>query len=149
MLSTLVMILTTALLILPSLTQASLLHDAIDTYIVQTDYGNIRGYSRLVLGESTSFYISQSNSLLDQVRSSTSSLVSHMLSLQWVGEGSGSRVPSLHGTECWTAPSCPTPVSRRSMTSSLGSQERRCGTPTLQYQKIVSTSMSGFLKISS
>ena len=26
------------------------LHDAIDTYIVQTEYGNIRGYSKLVLG---------------------------------------------------------------------------------------------------
>ena len=27
------------------------LHDAIDTYIVQTDYGNIRGYSKMVLGK--------------------------------------------------------------------------------------------------
>ena len=39
-------------LILPFISIANAnLDDAIDTYIVQTEYGNIRGYSKLVLGK--------------------------------------------------------------------------------------------------
>ena len=36
-------------LALSVLTVRASLHEAIDTYIVQTDYGNIRGYSKMVL----------------------------------------------------------------------------------------------------
>ena len=43
---------TLSTVILPLISFASAnLHDAIDTYIVQTEYGNIRGYSKLVLGK--------------------------------------------------------------------------------------------------
>lgn len=34
---------------LSALTVRASLHEAIDTYIIQTDYGNIRGYSKMVL----------------------------------------------------------------------------------------------------
>ena len=98
------------------------LHEAIDTYVVETDYGNVRGYSKLVLGKKLYIFsgIPYACPPTGQQRFRKPAPAE-----PWNGVLDGTKLPTL--------------VCKRNMSSFLAFLVRRCGTQTLPFLKTVST----------